>query len=77
MLISLVYLRPPLPHAALAETYELTRPTVTRAIHEIRPAPARRRFADPQRPGARLHTPARGAGPLRLPSRAPTAIAAT
>ncbi|MEU2866497.1 transposase family protein [Streptomyces mirabilis] len=56
VLITLVYLRLQLPHAALAELYGVTRPTVTRAIHEIRPLPARRGFAVPQRPGARLHT---------------------
>ncbi|MGW0632940.1 transposase family protein [Streptomyces sp. NPDC002758] len=56
VLITLVYLRLQLPHAALAELYGVTRPTVTRAIHEIRPLLARRGFAVPQRPGARLHT---------------------
>ncbi|WP_438272030.1 transposase family protein [Streptomyces mirabilis] len=56
VLITLVYLRLQLPHAALAELYGVTRPTVTRAIHEIRPLPARRGFAVPQRLGARLHT---------------------
>jgi hypothetical protein len=34
----------------------VTRPTVTRAIHEIRPLPARRGFAVPQQPGVRLRT---------------------
>ncbi|MFF4958724.1 transposase family protein [Streptomyces sp. NPDC001222] len=56
VLITLVYLRLKLPHAALAELCGVTGPTVTRAIHEIRPLPARRGFAVPQRPGARLHT---------------------
>ncbi|WP_443077961.1 transposase family protein [Streptomyces sp. NBC_01450] len=56
MLITLVCLRPQLPHAALAELYGVTRPTVTRAIHEISPLLAGRGFAVPQRPGARLHT---------------------
>ncbi|MGW1288728.1 helix-turn-helix domain-containing protein [Streptomyces sp. NPDC001118] len=55
VLITLVYLRLQLPHAALAELYGMTRPTVTR-IHEIRSLLARRGFAVPQRPGARLHT---------------------
>ncbi|WP_398870826.1 transposase family protein [Streptomyces mirabilis] len=50
MLITLVCLRLQLPHAALAELYGVTRPTVTRAIHEIRPLPARRGLAVPQRP---------------------------
>jgi hypothetical protein len=56
VLITLVCLRPQLPHAALAELYGVTRPTVTRAIHEIRPLPARRGFAVLRRPGARPHT---------------------
>ncbi|WP_326608247.1 transposase family protein [Streptomyces sp. NBC_01800] len=56
VLITLVYLWLQLPHAALAELYGVTRPAVTRAIHEIRPLLARRGFAVPQRPGARLHT---------------------
>ncbi|MFC9644300.1 transposase family protein [Streptomyces mirabilis] len=50
MLITLVYLRLQLPHAALAELYGVTRPSVTRAIHEIRPLLARRGLAVPQRP---------------------------
>ncbi|WP_313905106.1 MULTISPECIES: transposase family protein [unclassified Streptomyces] len=50
VLITLVCLRLHLPHAALAELYGVTRPTVTRAIHEIRPLPARRGLAVPQRP---------------------------
>ncbi|MFD7661503.1 transposase family protein [Streptomyces sp. NPDC059788] len=37
VLVTVVYLRLQLPHAALAELYGVTRPTVTRAIHEIRP----------------------------------------
>ncbi|MFD8649129.1 helix-turn-helix domain-containing protein [Streptomyces mirabilis] len=50
VLITLVCLRLHLPHAALAELYGVTRPTVTRAIHEIRPLLARRGLAVPQRP---------------------------
>ena len=56
MLFTLVHLRPQLPHAALAELYGVTRPTVTRAVHEIRPLLAGRGFAVPQRLGARPHT---------------------
>ncbi|MEU2834989.1 transposase family protein, partial [Streptomyces lavendulae] len=37
VLVTLVHLRLQLPHAALAELYGVTRPTVTRAVHEIRP----------------------------------------
>ncbi len=56
VLVTLVYLRLQLPHAALAKLSGVTRPTVTRAIHEIRPLLARRGFAVPQRPGVRLRT---------------------
>ncbi|MGW2588627.1 transposase family protein [Streptomyces virginiae] len=56
VLVTLVHLRLQLPHAALAELYGVTRPTVTRAIHEIRPLLARRGFSVPQRPGVRLRT---------------------
>ncbi len=52
----MVYLRLQLPHAALAELYGVTRPTITRAIHEIRPLLAARGFAVPDRPGIRLRT---------------------
>ncbi|MGW7711678.1 MULTISPECIES: transposase family protein [unclassified Streptomyces] len=55
VLVTVVYLRLQLPHAALAELYGVTRPT-TRAIHEIRPLLAARGFAVPQRPGIRLRT---------------------
>ncbi|GAA0672676.1 hypothetical protein GCM10010193_26500 [Kitasatospora atroaurantiaca] len=55
-LVTVVYLRLQLPHAALAELYGVTRPTVTRAIHEIRPLLAARGFAVPGRPGVRLRT---------------------
>ncbi|MFD8927532.1 helix-turn-helix domain-containing protein [Streptomyces mirabilis] len=50
MLITLVYLRLQLPHTALAELYGVTRPTVTRAIHEVRPLLARRGLAVLRRP---------------------------
>jgi hypothetical protein len=56
VLVTLVHLRLQLPHAALAELYGVTRPTVTRAIHQIRPLLAARGFAVPDRPGLRLRT---------------------
>nr|WP_328724183.1 transposase family protein [Streptomyces sp. NBC_00259] len=56
MLVTLVHLRTGLPHAALAELYGTTRPTVSRAIGEIRPLLAARGFAVPDRPGVRLRT---------------------
>lgn len=56
MLITLAALRLQLPHAALAALYRVSRPTLTRAVHEIRPLPARRGFAVPDRPGVRLRT---------------------
>ncbi|WP_306966426.1 transposase family protein [Streptomyces afghaniensis] len=56
VLVTVVYLRLQLPHAALAELYGVTRPTVTRAIHEIRPLLAARGFAVPGQPGIRLRT---------------------
>lgn len=56
VLVTVVHLRLQLPHAALAELYGVSRPTVTRAIHEIRPLLASRGFAVPDRPGIRLHT---------------------
>ena len=56
VLVTLVYLRLQLSYAALAKLSGVTRPTVTRAVHEIRPLPARRGFAVPQQPGVRLRT---------------------
>ncbi|MFI5972746.1 transposase family protein [Streptomyces sp. NPDC051452] len=56
VLVTLVHLRAQLPHAALAELYGGERSTITRAIGEIRPLPAARGFAVPDRPGLRLHT---------------------
>ncbi|MFE7330398.1 transposase family protein [Streptomyces sp. NPDC057565] len=47
ILVTVVYLRLQLPHAALAELYGVTRPTVTRAIREILPLLAGRRFTAP------------------------------
>ncbi|WP_369689051.1 transposase family protein [Streptomyces sp. Wb2n-11] len=54
--VTLAILRLQLPHAALAALYRVSRPTVTRAVHEIRPLLARRGFAVPGRPGVRLRT---------------------
>ncbi len=56
VIVTLVYLRHQLPHAALAELYEVDRSTVTRAVHEVRPLLAARGFAVPHRPGLRLRT---------------------
>ncbi|MGW1090042.1 helix-turn-helix domain-containing protein [Streptomyces sp. NPDC002596] len=58
VLVTVVYLRLrlQLPHAALAELYGVTRPTITRAIHEIRPLLAAHGFAVPGRPGIRLRS---------------------
>ncbi|MFD0341150.1 transposase family protein [Streptomyces sp. NPDC127117] len=52
VLATVVHLRLQLPHAALAELHGVSRPTVTRAIHEIRPLPAVRGFAVPDRPAS-------------------------
>lgn len=56
VIVTLVYLRLQLPHAALAELYQVDRSTVTRAIGEIRPLLAARGFAVPGEPGIRLRT---------------------
>jgi hypothetical protein len=56
VIATLVHLRFQLPHAALAELYQVHRSTVTRAIGEIRPLLAARGFA--VKPGLRLRTPA-------------------
>jgi hypothetical protein len=56
VIITLVYLRHQLPHAALAGLYRVDRSTVTRAVREIRPLLAARGFAVPHRPGLRLRT---------------------
>ncbi|WP_331756163.1 transposase (plasmid) [Streptomyces anulatus] len=56
VLVTVVHLRLQLSHAALAELYGVSRPTVTRAIQEIRPLLAVRGLAVPDRPGIRLHT---------------------
>ena len=56
VIVTLVYLRFQLPHAALAALYEVDRSTVTRAVREIRPLLAARGFAVPGPPGLRLRT---------------------
>jgi hypothetical protein len=56
VIVTLVYLRFQLPHAALAELYEVDRSTVTRAVREVRPLLAARGFAVPEEPGVRLRT---------------------
>jgi DDE superfamily endonuclease/Helix-turn-helix of DDE superfamily endonuclease len=56
VIVTLVYLRFQLPHAALAELYRVHRSTVTRAVGEVRPLLAARGFAVPEEPGVRLRT---------------------
>jgi hypothetical protein len=56
VIVTLVYLRLQLPHAALAELYRVDRSTVTRAVGEVRPLLAARGFAVPGEPGVRLRT---------------------
>jgi hypothetical protein len=56
VIVTLVYLRFQLPHAALAGLFRVDRSTVTRAIHEVRPLLAARGFAVPGEPGVRLRT---------------------
>jgi hypothetical protein len=56
VIVTLVYLRFQLPHAALAELYGVHRSTVTRAVTEVRPLLAARGFAVPHRPDLRLRT---------------------
>ncbi|MGW1290933.1 transposase family protein [Streptomyces sp. NPDC001118] len=49
VLVTLALLRLQPPHAALAALYGLSRTTITRAEHEVRPLLARRGFAVPDR----------------------------
>jgi hypothetical protein len=56
VIVTLVYLRFQLPHAALAALYGVDRSTITRAVGEIRPLLAARGFAVPEEPGVRLRT---------------------
>lgn len=53
---TLVHLRLGLPHAALAELFDVDRSTVSAAIREVRPLLASRGFAVPDRPGLRIRT---------------------
>nr|ALD83682.1 transposase [Streptomyces sp. CNH365] len=54
LLATLVHLRTGLTHEALGVMYEVGSSTIGRAIREIRPLPAARGFAVPDRPGVRL-----------------------
>jgi len=54
VVITLAHLRLAIPHAARAVAYGVDRATVTRAVTQIRPLPARRGSATPA--GVRLHT---------------------
>ncbi len=54
--VTLVHLRTSLTHEALGVIYQVGSSTIGRAIGEIRPLLAERRFAVPQRPGLRLRT---------------------
>ncbi|WP_432012723.1 transposase family protein [Streptomyces cucumeris] len=56
LLVTLVHLRLGIPHAALAELYAVDRSTVSGANREVRPLPAARGFAVPDRPRVRLRT---------------------
>jgi len=56
VIVTLVYLRHQIPHAALAALCEVDRSTVTRAVREIRPLLAACGFAVTHRPGLRLRT---------------------
>ncbi|WP_328330041.1 helix-turn-helix domain-containing protein [Streptomyces sp. NBC_00455] len=51
LLVTLVHLRLGIPHAVLAELYGVDRSTASGAIREVRPLPATRGFAVPDRPG--------------------------
>ncbi|MGY3205422.1 transposase family protein [Streptomyces sp. TE5632] len=55
-LVTLVHLRTGLTHEALGVLYEVGSSTIGRAIREVRPLPAGRGFAVPDRPGIRLRT---------------------
>ena len=54
VLVTLVVLRLAVPHAALAVMYQVSRPTISRAVAEVRPLLAGRGYATPA--GPRLHT---------------------
>ncbi|MGW1848916.1 transposase family protein, partial [Streptomyces sp. NPDC001966] len=54
--VTLVHLRLGLPHAALAQLFDVDRSTVSAEIREVRPLLAARGFAVPDRPGLRIRT---------------------
>ncbi|MFF2808489.1 transposase family protein [Streptomyces sp. NPDC058000] len=56
LLATLVHLRTGLTHEALGVLYEVGSSTIGRAIQEVRPLPADRGFAVPDRPGILLRT---------------------
>jgi hypothetical protein len=56
VLVTLVHLRLAMPHAVLAELYDVDRSTVSVAIRGIRFLLAARGFAIPERPGLRIRT---------------------
>ncbi|MEV0982307.1 transposase family protein, partial [Streptomyces sp. NPDC049915] len=56
LLVTLVYLRLGVPHAAVAELYGVDRSTVSGGIREVRALLAARGFAVPDRPGLRIRT---------------------
>ncbi|MFB7574794.1 transposase family protein [Streptomyces sp. NPDC056165] len=56
LLVTLVYLRLGLPHAALAQLFGAERSTVSTTIREVRPLLAARGLAVPDRPGVRRRT---------------------
>ena len=56
LLVTLVHLRHDLPHAALAELYDVDRSTISGAVRQVRPLLAGRGFAVPDHPGVRLRT---------------------
>lgn len=56
LVATLVHLRLGLPHAALAELFDVDRSTISAAIREVRPLLSSRGFAVPDRPGLRIRT---------------------
>ncbi|WP_307853296.1 transposase family protein [Kitasatospora sp. RG8] len=56
VLVPLVVLRWALSHRVLAALFGVSPSTIDRAVGEVRPLPAARGFAVPDRPGIRLRT---------------------
>ncbi|MCX5294309.1 transposase family protein [Streptomyces sp. NBC_00183] len=56
VLVTLVHLRLDMPHAALAELYDVDRSTISAAIRDVRSLLAARGFAIPERPGQGIRT---------------------